>query len=189
MPTRLAIRQPIVNDKSNGKFDDGIRVGGFWRRDVRHVNVEILAALTAIMSRILQDNVNGATGRRIAEVMQLPRWFFASSCEMLTVRASRFFSAMGTIFDDRRGQVIGICDSFGWVGHVVAGAGHGNILLDSMLKEDTLPYFPFLVKLNSPVLSLQSLFLPWLRHSASNFCSKSAHCGTRATQTVSPGEK
>jgi hypothetical protein len=53
MPTRRSIRQAIVNDETNGKFDHGVRVSRFRWSDMGSVDREMCLTLATVMFGIV----------------------------------------------------------------------------------------------------------------------------------------
>ena len=130
MPTRFPIGQAVVNDEAKGKFDHGIRVSGLRWSNVRRVNREMRLTFATIMFGIVQDGFGGTTGRRVAEVVELSLAKGVSRAGMLAVGASAFFADAGTFFERRFWQIIGIDNTFGGVGDVWTGSGHGGFLCE-----------------------------------------------------------
>jgi hypothetical protein len=69
MPTGVAIGQAIIDNEPNCKGDNGIRVIGLGRSKVGHVDGKIGFTFTTVVKGVMQDDVNGTTGKGIAEVM------------------------------------------------------------------------------------------------------------------------
>ena len=70
MPTCTAIRQAVFDHKPNGKFDDHVRIIGPGRGEIGGIVTKIGLAFTTVVKRVSQSDVDGATGNRIAEMMQ-----------------------------------------------------------------------------------------------------------------------
>lgn len=157
MPTCTAIRQAVLDDDANSKSDDLVRVIGMRCDDVCRVDLEVFITFATIMNGILKQDVDGTTGCGIAEMMDFPFANFVPRCRSLAVGAAAFFWGSGAVFCFRFRQIVGMDDSFGRVGLVLAGSGHGVILLENKLQGDNLPDFPFFVNPNSPIYSLHSL--------------------------------
>jgi hypothetical protein len=157
MPTGLPIGQTIVDDEPNGKFDDRDRVIGFWRSDVGGIDVEVFVTLTTIMHGISQMKIDGPCRVVIAEMMKFSVTNFVPGGGAFAIGAGTFFGGARATFDFGRWQIVRICDSFGRIGSILTGAGHGMFLLEFKAKKGNMPDFPVFVKINSPILPLQCL--------------------------------
>jgi len=69
MPTGTAVGQTIVDDESNGKFNDSVRVIGLRRSEVSHINGEECLTFTTVVKGVSHDDFDRATGKGIAELM------------------------------------------------------------------------------------------------------------------------
>ena len=155
MPTCRPVRQAVLDDDANGKLDDFVGIVGVGSGDVRRIDLKILVTLATIMNGIVQVNIDGASGSRVAEMMEFPFPYFMPGRRSFAERAAAFFRRSGTLFCFRRREIVGIDDSFGRVGQVFTGAGHGMILLEFKVQGDNMPHFPISVNANSPIYSLQ----------------------------------
>ena len=72
-PTGGAIRQAVLDDRSDGGVDDASCVVAAGVGEVGHVGVEILAARGAVMLRVDQDDIAGPPGERVTQVVKLRR--------------------------------------------------------------------------------------------------------------------
>ena len=72
----------------------------------------------------MQNDFDGTTGRRIAEVVELSMAKCVSSAGGLAVGAAAFFAGAGTLFERRFRQIIGIDNTFGGIGKVLTRTGH-----------------------------------------------------------------
>ena len=156
MPTRFPIGQAVVNDEAKGCVNDGIGVSRLRRGDMRRVDREMRFTFATIMFGIVQNDFGGATGRRIAEVVELSLAKCVSSAGVLAVGASAFFADTGTFFERWFWQIIGIDNTFGGVGNVLTGSGHGGCLRKQSLNGGRIHILRQPVKDNLPTLFAQS---------------------------------
>ena len=70
MPTGGAVRQTVIDDQSDGKFDDGIRVIGFEWSDRGRIDAEVFFTFTAVVVGKSQVDFDGTIGIAIAEVSE-----------------------------------------------------------------------------------------------------------------------
>src|SRR6266536_2218963 len=70
VPTGGTIRQAILDDHANRQGNDAMRIVTSWRCQVRHVGVEILFALGAIVLRVPEVDIAGTPRDQITHVMQ-----------------------------------------------------------------------------------------------------------------------
>jgi hypothetical protein len=70
MPTCRAIRQTVFHNKANGKGDHGVGITGFGRGEIGRIVAKMELAFTTVVKGVTQNDVDGTTGERIAEVMQ-----------------------------------------------------------------------------------------------------------------------
>jgi hypothetical protein len=82
------------------------------------------------MFGIVQNDFDGTTGRRIAEVVKLSFAKSVSSAWMLAVGTSAFFTDAGALFEIWFRKITGIDDIFGGIGNVLTGTGHSGFILE-----------------------------------------------------------
>ena len=157
MPTGRAVRQAVVDDESDGKLNDSIRVIGFRWSNGGHIDVEMFFAFTTVVGGVPQQELNRSARVEIAEVTK-----FSLSDDVLSgwSRAKgtgRFFADAGAMLDFGFGQVFGTGKFFGGVGQIFSGTGHSKILLDFNIKKGSLPIFTMRVKDNLTGLMLHCL--------------------------------
>ena len=97
--TRLSEGQAVVNDESDGKVDDRIRVLGLRRSNVRCVDGGMVFAFATVMSGVSQWDINRLTGRRIAEVVQVSDIESVTAAETIAEWATAFFADVRAFFD------------------------------------------------------------------------------------------
>lgn len=102
-----------------------------WSGKIGGVDVEKDFTLRTTMHGIGKFDKNGTSFRAIAEMAK-----FSMSRAMLAA----VVTAMGTrtfgedfraCFDDGRGQIVDVTDSFRGIGQIITGAGHGRNLLET----------------------------------------------------------
>jgi len=98
MPTRLSEGQAVVNDESDGKVDDSIRVLGLRRSNMRCVDGEMVFAFATVMSGVSQLDFNRLTGRRIAEVVQVSDFESVTAAEPFAEGATAFLCGRESVF-------------------------------------------------------------------------------------------
>jgi hypothetical protein len=92
-----SIRQTVIDDDANGKIDDLVGIVGVRSGDVRRVDLKILVALATVMNGVLQANIDGPTGCRIAEMVQCPFPYFVPRRRSLAERTGAFFSEFASV--------------------------------------------------------------------------------------------
>src|SRR6266542_5649671 len=68
VPTGGTIRQAILDDHAYRQGNDAMRIVTSWRCQVRHVGVEILFALGAIVLRVPEVDIAGTSRDQITHV-------------------------------------------------------------------------------------------------------------------------
>jgi hypothetical protein len=88
--------------------------------EVGQINVEILLAMRAMMRRVRHQEVNGATGGYIAEIVQGPLVGCVARGELATARAGRLLVVTIITSPLRCWEVLDIDNPLGRVWHVFA---------------------------------------------------------------------
>ena len=70
MPTGGAVGKAVIDDESNGKFDDRIGIVRLEWSDVGGIDIEMFVAFAAIVVRESQDDFDGTISIVIAEVSE-----------------------------------------------------------------------------------------------------------------------
>ena len=127
------------------------------------IDGEMVFAFATVMSGITQLDVDGMTGRRIAEVVKIADSKSVSAAEPLAEWASAFFTDVGAFFDLRFWQVGGIDNTFYGVGNVLTGARHSKFFLELKPKRGKIQIFRLHGKSNLTVVLTLSHSLSKIR--------------------------
>jgi hypothetical protein len=139
MPTGTAVRQAIIDNEANGKFNDGVCVIGLRRSDRRHVDIEMFFALATVVGGVPHDDFDRSAGVEVAEMTEFSLSDDVSSGGTLAKGTGGLFRDTRTLLNLWFRQLIGTSKFFGRVRQIVTGTGHSRILLDFRRKEDSLP--------------------------------------------------
>jgi hypothetical protein len=130
MPTRLTIRQTVLDNNSHGKFDDGVGVVRAGGGDVGNIHSEVFLAVFASMNGKMQFEFDGTTCSAIPKIMQFSLTGTSSRRAATTSRTRSGLTISCPRFVMGGGQFLDIADSFRGIGHVFSGTWHGDFLLD-----------------------------------------------------------
>ena len=128
-PTGHAIRQTVLHDQSHGQVDHAVRVVAARRSQCRHVRVEVLLALGAIVNRIGELNVAWPTREKVAQIMKRSMRGPISITTVSTACAGTTTMTATTLSDLRLWKIFGRCDAFGSIWNVPTWSRHGGALL------------------------------------------------------------
>ena len=128
-PTGHAIRQTVLHDQSHGQVDHAVRVVAARRSQCRHVRVEVLLALGAIVHRIGELNVVWPTREKVAQIMKRSMRGPISITTASTACAGTTTMTATTLNDLRLWKIFGRCDAFGSIRNVPTWSRHGGALL------------------------------------------------------------
>jgi hypothetical protein len=104
-----------------------------WRGQIGEVDVEVLAALGAVMRRVRHQEINGATAIQITQIVQGAVTPFVAISQMATPWAGRVLMVAIIGHELRRWKVVDIDDPFGGVWHILAGSEpHGWLSLEKV---------------------------------------------------------
>jgi hypothetical protein len=70
VPRRRSVRQAILHDQTHGDRHDSVRVMTPGEGHIRHVGVEIMVAVSAVMLRIGEVDIVGVLGYQVPQVVQ-----------------------------------------------------------------------------------------------------------------------
>ena len=128
-PTGHSIRQTVLHDQSHGQVDYAMRVVTARRSQCRHVRVEVLLALAAIVHRIGELNVVWPTREKVAQIMKRSMRDPISITTVSTACAGTTTMTATTLNDLRLWEIFGGCDAFGSIWNVPTWSCHGGALL------------------------------------------------------------
>src|SRR5918992_2142048 len=133
MPARRAVGQAILDHQAHRQIDDAVGIMTAWWRQIREVEVEVLAALRTIMLRISDDQITRTPQVEIAQVVQRPMRLLVPIGRVPTAR-TRLPDVVATVgVDLGRRQVGGGRDTFPRVGAVFTWTEHRVALLAQWL--------------------------------------------------------
>jgi hypothetical protein len=95
---------------------------------IGHVSVEIMAAAGAVMLRIGEEEIVGPSRHKISHVVQKTGDAPQSVGSSAAPRAGTAFVVVAAVADGGFGQILNTSDSFGNVGQIFTGCGHGTVL-------------------------------------------------------------
>ena len=127
-PTGHAIRQTVFHDQSHGQVDHAMRVVTARRSQCRHVGVEVLPALGAIVNRIGELNVVWPTRGKVTQIMERSMRRPISIATVSTACAGATTMIATTLNGLRLWKVFRGCDAFGGIGNVPTWSRHGGAL-------------------------------------------------------------
>ena len=128
-PTGGAIRQGVLHDQLHGQINHAVRVVTARRSQCRHVRVEVLPALGAIMDRIGELNVVRPSREKIAQIMKRSTRSPISITTVLAVGAPTMAMITTTLKDLRLGKIFDGCDAFGSILNVSTWSHHDDAFL------------------------------------------------------------
>ena len=127
-PTGHAIRQTVLHDQSHGQVDHAVRVVTARRSQCRHVRVEVLLAVGAIVHRIGELNVVWPTKEEVAQIMKRSMRRPISITTVSTACAGTTTMTATTLNDLRLWKILGGCDALGGIWNVPTWSRHGGAL-------------------------------------------------------------
>jgi hypothetical protein len=163
MPTGGLIGQAIFHHQTHGQRDHPVGIVGLGPGHVRHVGVEVLAAVSAVMLRITQMDLAWPASNPVPQVAQHTGDQSISGARLATVGTQATFEIPAAFNDLRLGEILGVGNPFGGVRQILSRTRHGKSLLTKLLLADKLRDLRRLVMINSPVLLLQTRFFPPIR--------------------------
>ena len=126
MPTGGAIGQPVFHHEAHRELDHppGIMTAGPGQ--IGQVDIEIPAAVGAIVRRVGDHQINRATGSQIAHVVQGPLSEFVAISQLSASQAGAVV-IVGVVGQySRRRKIVEINDALGGIRDVFAGSEHGK---------------------------------------------------------------
>ena len=130
-PTGHAIRQTVLHDQSHGQVDHAVRVVTARRSQCRHVYVEVLPAVGAIVNRIGELNVVWPTREKVAQIMKRSMRGPISITTASTACAGTTTMTATTLNDLRLWKIFGGCSAFGGIWNIPTWSRHGGALRDN----------------------------------------------------------
>jgi hypothetical protein len=125
VPLRGLVGQPVLGNESDGQVLDTARVLALGPGQVGDVGGEEEVAAGAVMSGEGDDEIDGAAGPWVAEVVQGARGDGVAPGTGATARAAPGLVVAAALFDPGLGEVLDSSDPFGRVGDIFAGSVHG----------------------------------------------------------------
>ncbi len=163
-PTGHAIRQTVLHGQSHGQVDHAVRVVTARRSQCRHVRVEVLPAVGAIVNRLGHVNLMRPTRGKVPQIMKAP---LRGSIPIRAVSAAwaRTTTMTATPRNDLRlRQIFDTWDAFGGIRYILTWSRHGGALLGNaplLCSGREIYSKPYPVSSPNPISMLQSpLILP-----------------------------
>jgi len=150
VPGGGAIRQAILDHHPYRQANNAMGIVTSWRRQVRHVGVEILFALGAIVLRVTEVDVVGTTRDQITQIMQHAFHATIAVSAFAAVRTGMLTIVAASLNDLRLRQVLHSRDAFRGIRQVFSGSWHGDALLGKYIGAESLRHMPDFVT-GSPV--------------------------------------
>jgi hypothetical protein len=138
VPLRRLVGQAVLDDESDGQILDAAGVLAPGVGQISQVGGEEEVAVGAVMPGESDDEVDGAAGARVAEVVQGALGDGVAAGAGTAARAAPGLVVAAALFDTRLGEVLDAGDALGGVGDIFAGSVHG-----CDLHTQTPPYLHF----------------------------------------------
>jgi hypothetical protein len=118
------IGQAIFSDQTDGPLLDTASVPAVRQSQLGDIDGEATATAEAAMAREGDDQVNGAAGPGITEVVEGTRAHGIAAGAAATARAASRRPVAAAPLDPRLGQVFDTCDALGDVGDILTRTSH-----------------------------------------------------------------
>ena len=128
-PAGGLVRESVLDDEADGRGDDASGVVAAGGGQVGAVGVEVPAALRAEVLGGGQDEVTGATGDEIAEVVEGPWKDAVTIGAVAAAGAGPPPEVAAALANPRFWQILDASDAFSGIGQIFSGTGHGAALL------------------------------------------------------------
>src|SRR5918999_1345747 len=129
MPTGWAVGQAVLDHQTHCQIDDAVGIMTACWRQIREVEVEVLAALGTVMLRIRDDEITRTPQVEIAQIVQGAMSLLVAIGRVTTAWA-RLPRGVATVPDDLgRWQVCNRRDALTWVGSILTWTEHRVALL------------------------------------------------------------
>jgi hypothetical protein len=132
VPLRCLVGQAVLDDEADGQFLDAARVLAPGVGQVSQVGGEEEVAVGAVMPGERDDEVDGAAGARVAEVVQGARGGGVAAGTGAAARTAASFVVAAALFETRLGELLDAGDALGGIGNIFAGSRHGGDLHTQM---------------------------------------------------------
>src|SRR6266487_6883097 len=118
VPTRRAVGQAVLHDEPHRQIDDAVGIATARWREIREVGVEILTTFRTVVLRIGDQEIPGAPGIEIPQVVQCPLGLFVTIGRVVTTRT--YVALVGAIIEDDLcwWQVCRRCNTF-WLSRCI----------------------------------------------------------------------
>ena len=141
---------------SHGQRNDAMRVVSFGQGVVGHVRVEVFATTSAMMLRVGEVDVAGATGNQVSDVMQDASERAVSSATLATSRAWSMLVIVAALNDPCSGQILWFRNALGGIWRIPSWCRHSSALLGRVLPAKNLRALLLSVIANFPVMMLKT---------------------------------
>src|SRR5262245_59992346 len=129
VPGSGLVGQAVLGDQSDGQVLDAARVVALGQGQVGGVGGEVEVAGGAVVPGEGEDQVDGASGAGVSQVVQGRRGAGVAGGAASAARAAAGFVVAAAPFDAGLGQVLDAADALGGVGDVFSWPEHGPSLL------------------------------------------------------------
>jgi hypothetical protein len=133
VPGSGAIWQAILDNDPYRQGNNAVCIVTSWRREVRHVSVEILLALGAIMLRVSEMDIVRTTGHQITQIMQHALHATIAVSALAAMRTGMLAIVAAALDDFRLRQILYSGDAFRGIRQIFSGSWHGVPSLASTL--------------------------------------------------------
>jgi hypothetical protein len=147
MPTGGAVGEAVLHDQAHRQADNAMGVVGLRNCQVGHIGVEKLATLAAVVLRVGEVNIAGASGKEISQLME--RALVRAASASATLAATRTGSALvdaTASHDLGLGQIFHPRDAFRSIRYVLTWSRHEYVLRSMPEKGEPIDF----QKVNTP---------------------------------------
>ena len=129
MPTGGLIGQAVLHHQAHGQRHHPVGIVGLGPGQVRHVGVEVLTAVGAMMLRIAEMDLTWPPRDPVPQVAQQTGDHSVSGATLAATGTRSTFEIPAPFNDLRLGKILGVGDPFGGVGQILSRTRHGKSLL------------------------------------------------------------
>jgi hypothetical protein len=124
VPAGGLVGQAVFDDKADGPLLDAARIPAVRQSQVGDITGETTATVEATMAGVSDDQIDGAIGPRIAEVMEGTASHGVATSAVTTARAGSRRPVATAPLDAGLGQVFRPSDALGDIGNILPWTDH-----------------------------------------------------------------